>query len=51
MGHTLSDNDHGLVPNAVVTIAVGYAEREVAKVIINDARQALHDPAQETPPT
>jgi transposase len=47
MGHTLSDNRHGLVANAVVTIADGYAEREAAKVMINDARQALEDPACE----
>jgi transposase len=47
MGHTLSDNRHGLVANAVVTIADGYAEREAAKVMINDARQALDDPARE----
>ena len=47
MGHTLSDNRHGLVANAVVTIADGYAEREAARVMINDARQALDDPARE----
>jgi transposase len=47
MGHTLSDNRHGLVANAVVTIADGYAEREAAKVMIHDARQALDDPARE----
>lgn len=47
MGHTLSDNRHGLVANAVVTIADGHAEREAAKVMINDARQALDDPARE----
>jgi transposase len=47
MGHTLSDNRHGLVANAVVTIADGYAEREAAKAMINDARQALDDPARE----
>jgi hypothetical protein len=41
MGHTLSDNRHGLVANAVATIADGYAEREAAKVRINIARQAL----------
>lgn len=39
MGHTLSDNRHGLVVNAQVTTADGYAEREAAKVMINDARQ------------
>ena len=47
MGHTLSDNRRGLVANAVVTIADGYAEREAAKVMINNARQALDDPARE----
>lgn len=47
MGHTLSDNRHGLVASAVVTIADGYAEREAAKAMINDARQALDDPARE----
>lgn len=47
MGHTLSDNRHGLVADAVVTISDGYAEREAAKVMINDARQALDAPACE----
>ncbi|MBT9519191.1 MAG: IS5 family transposase [Methyloversatilis discipulorum] len=47
MGHTLSDNRHGLIANAVVTTADGYAEREAAKVMINDARQALGDPERE----
>ena len=41
MGHTLSDNRHGLIASAVVTRADGYAEREAAKVMIDDARQAL----------
>ena len=41
MGHTLSDNRHGLIASAVVTVADGYAEREAAKVMIGDARQAL----------
>ena len=41
MGHTLTDNRHGLVVSAVVTQADGYAEREAAKAMINDARQAL----------
>ena len=40
MGHTLSDNRHGLIANAMVTVADGYAEREAAKAMINDARQA-----------
>ncbi|WP_018441921.1 IS5 family transposase [Trinickia symbiotica] len=43
MGHTLTDNRHGLVVNARVTRADGHAEREAAKVMINDARQAAHD--------
>ncbi|WP_213769318.1 transposase, partial [Caballeronia sp. dw_19] len=47
MGHTLSDNRHGLIASAVVTLADGYAEREAAKVLINDARQALGDPTRE----
>lgn len=41
MGHTLTDNRHGLVVSAVVTQADGCAEREAAKAMINDARQAL----------
>ncbi len=47
MGHTLSDNRHGLIASAVVTTADGYAEREAAKVMISDARQALGDPERE----
>ena len=34
MGHTLSDNRHGLIASAVVTRADGYAEREAAKAMI-----------------
>jgi transposase len=45
MGHTLTDNRHGLVANAVVTSADGHAEREAAKAMIGDARQASADPA------
>ena len=41
MGHTLTDNRNGLVVNAMVTQADGHAEREAAKAMINDARQAL----------
>lgn len=41
MGRTLTDNRHGLVVSAVFTRADGNAEREVAKAMINDARQAL----------
>lgn len=44
MGHTLSDNRHGLIASAVVTIADGYAEREAAKSMIADAVQANGDP-------
>jgi transposase len=43
MGHTLSDNRHGLIASAVVTIADGYAEREAAKVMIRDAVQVQGD--------
>lgn len=44
MGHTLCDNRHGLIANAMVTTADGYAEREAAKVMIKDAAQAARDP-------
>lgn len=44
MGHTLTDNRHGLVANAVVTTADGHAEREAAKAMIGDARQAAGEP-------
>jgi len=47
MGHTLTDNRHGLVANAVVTTADGHAEREAAKAMVGDARQAKGDPAIE----
>ena len=47
MGHTLSDNRHGLIANAVVTKADGFAEREAAKAMIRDARQALGDDERE----
>ena len=43
MGHTLSDNRHGLIASAMVTRADGYAEREAVKIMIDDARQALPD--------
>lgn len=46
MGHTLSDNRHGLIASAVVTTADGYAEREAAKVMITDAKQVPHEKAQ-----
>jgi len=44
MGHTLSDNRHGLVVSALVSTADGHAEREAAKVMLNDARQAAVAP-------
>ncbi|GAB7547438.1 hypothetical protein CS8_071280 [Cupriavidus sp. 8B] len=43
MGHTLSDNRHGLVVSALVTTADGHAEREAAKVMVNDAWQVVDD--------
>ena len=48
MGHTLSDNRHGLIASAVVTTADGYAEREAAKVMIADAGQVADEKAQIT---
>lgn len=47
MGHTLSDNRHGLIANARVTQADGFAEREAAKAMISDARRALGDEERE----
>lgn len=47
MGHTLSDNRHGLIASAMVTTADGFAEREAAKAMINDARQALGNDERE----
>ena len=44
MGHTLTDNRHGLIANAMVTTASGFAEREAAKTMINDAKQAAKNP-------
>ncbi len=43
MGHTLSDNRHGLIANAMVSTADGHAEREAAKVMIHAACEAAHD--------
>jgi Transposase DDE domain len=43
MGHTLSDNRHGLIANAMLTTADGHAEREAAKVMINAACEAADD--------
>ena len=48
MGHTLADNRHGLIANAMVTTADGYAEREAAKVMIVNAKQAANATAQIT---
>ena len=48
MGHTLSDNRHGLVVNAMVTHADGFAEREAAKTMIRDARRAAPEAAEVT---
>lgn len=48
MGHTLSDNRHGLIANARVTQADGYAEREAAKAMLGDARQAAAEDAEVT---
>lgn len=48
LGHTLSDNRHGLVANVRVTQADGHAEREAAKLMIDDARQAAAEDAQIT---
>ncbi len=44
MDHFLSDDRHSLVAGAVVTSADGHTEREAAKAMINDARQALDAP-------
>ena len=43
IGHTLTDNRHGLIANIMVTTADGYAEREAAKAMIHDAKQAAGD--------
>lgn len=45
IGHTLSDNRHGLVVSAMVTQADGHAEREAAKAMLGDARQVLEPEA------
>lgn len=47
MGHTLTDNRHGLVVDAMATRADGHAEREAAKLMIAKARQAVADPSVE----
>jgi transposase len=43
MGHTLMENRNGLVVNATVTQADGHAERQAAKQMIADVRQATPD--------
>ena len=43
MGRTLSDNWHGLLASAMITLADGHAEREAAKTMICDARQVVDD--------
>ena len=48
MGHTLSDNRHGLIASAVVSTADGYAEREAAKMMIADAKKVAGEKAQIT---
>ena len=40
MGHTLMENRNGLIVGAMVTQADGCAEREAAKAMVADARQA-----------
>jgi transposase len=48
MGHTLADNRHGLIASAVVSVADGHAEREAAKAMIADAKQAAPEGVQIT---
>ncbi len=43
MGHTLMENRNGLVVNARLTHADGYAEREAAKAMVAHARQVNPD--------
>jgi IS5 family transposase len=43
MGHALMDNRHGLIVNARVSRADGYAERDAAERMIDDACQAHED--------
>ena len=49
MGHALIENRNGLVVNAMVTQADGYAVREAAKAMIADARQVTPHVAQNQP--
>ena len=48
MGHTLRDNRYDLIASAVITTAAGHAERETAKFLIAEAKQAAPDKAQIT---
>lgn len=48
MGHTLANNRHGLIANAMVATANGHAERAAAKVMIPNAKQVADDVAQVT---
>ena len=48
IGHSLADNRHGLITNACVTQADGYAEREAAKAMMGDAVQAAPEDSQVT---
>ena len=41
MGHTLMENRNGLIVNVMVTQADGHAEREAAKAMVADVRQAM----------
>jgi transposase len=43
MGHTLMENRNGLIVSAMVTQADGHAEREAAKAMVSDVRQANPD--------
>lgn len=45
MGHTLSDNRHGLTLSAAVTTADGHAKRVATDVMIADAQHAAGDQA------
>lgn len=43
MGHTLADNRHGLIANAMVTRADGHAEREAAKTMLQAVVEAADE--------
>jgi hypothetical protein len=42
-GCTLADNQLRLIANAMISTTDGYAEREAAKVMINNAKQAAEN--------